>query len=164
MNNGKTKNGHSVLLRLRYRDFSVLFGGDLNLPAEHFLMRHYGNNGAAPTTVAESTAMIESARARFGVDLMKSCHHGSSDVTDEFLAATSLAAYVVSSGDEESHDHPRPDLLGLLGKKGRSDRPLILCTEILRSTREGEDPKLRKRLDKVAGQLAKRPIRSRKLS
>ena len=38
MNKGKTKNGHSVLLHLQYRDFSVLFGGDLNTPAEQFLM------------------------------------------------------------------------------------------------------------------------------
>jgi hypothetical protein len=157
MNEAKTKNGHSVLLRLQYRDFSVLFGGDLNTPAEHFLMRHYGNDGEAPTTIAESTAMIEKARARFAVDVMKCCHHGSSDVTDEFLEATGPAAYVVSSGDEESHVHPRPDLLGLLGKKGRGQRPLVLCTEILRSTREREDPKLRGKLDKLVAKLDKEP-------
>lgn len=155
MDKGKTKNGHSVLLRLKYHDFSVLFGGDLNTPAEHFLMRHYGNDGEAPTTVAESTAMIKKARARFAVDLMKCCHHGSSDVTDEFLEATEPAAYVVSSGDNESHVHPRPDLLGLLGKKGRGHRPLVLCTEILRSTREKEDPKLRGKLNKLVAKIDK---------
>ena len=42
----------------------------------------------------------------------------------------------MSSGDDESHAHPRPDLLGRLGKQGRGDAPLILCTELLRSTRE----------------------------
>lgn len=155
MDKGKTKNGHSVLLRLKYHDFSVLFGGDLNTPAEHFLMRHYGNDGEAPTTVAGSTAMIKKARARFAVDLMKCCHHGSSDVTDEFLEATEPAAYVVSSGDNESHVHPRPDLLGLLGKKGRGHRPLVLCTEILRSTREKEDPKLRGKLNKLVAKIDK---------
>lgn len=153
MHDGKTKNGHSVVLRLQYRDFSVLFGGDLNLQAEHFLMRHYGNNGKAPATLAETKAMIEKARARFGVDLMKSCHHGSSDVTDEFLEATEPAAYVVSSVDEESHVHPRPDLLGLLGKKGRGARPLVLCTEILRSTREREDYNLKDDLDKLNAKI-----------
>ena len=112
-------------------------------------MRHYGNSGNAPTTIAETNNMIEKARQRFSVDLMKSCHHGASDVTDEFLDATAPLAYVVSSGDEESHVHPRPDLLGLLGKKGRGPRPLVLCTEILRSTREKEDPKLRIKLDKL---------------
>lgn len=155
MNTGKTKNGHSVLLRLQYRDFSVLFGGDLNTLAEHFLMRHYGNDGKAPTTREESAAMIAKAKARFAADMMKCCHHGSADVTEEFLEATEPAAYVVSSGDEESHVHPRPDLLGLLGKKGRGIRPLVLCTEILRSTREHEDPKLRGRLDRLLNAIAK---------
>ncbi len=153
MSRSKTKNGHSVLLRLRYRDFSVLFGGDLNTPAEHYLMRHYGNRGEAPTTLAETGAMIDRAKQRFGVDLMKCCHHGSSDVTDEFLEATAPAAYIVSSGDEEGHVHPRPDLLGLLGKKGRGHRPLVLCTELLRSTREREDPKLRRKLDKLLTEI-----------
>jgi hypothetical protein len=67
---------------------------------------------------------------------MKCCHHGAADVTDEFIKAVDPFAYVVSSGDEESHAHPRPDLLGRLGKLGRGHAPLILCTEILRSTRE----------------------------
>lgn len=148
-NTGKTKNGHSILLRLQYRDFTILFGGDLNSPAEHYLMRHYGNDGEAPTTAAEMDAMIAKARRRFAADLMKACHHGSSDVTDEFLEATKPLAYVVSSGDEESHVHPRPDLLGLLGKKGRGPRPLILSTEMQRSTREREDEDLRRKLDRL---------------
>lgn len=153
MDVGKTKNGHSILLRLRYRDLSVLFGGDLNTPAEHFLMRHYGNEGEAPTTIADTKAMIERASAHFAVDLMKSCHHGASDVTDEFLEATRAAAFVVSSGDEESYVHPRPDLLGLLGKKGRGHRPLVLCTELLRSTREKEDSSLRGKLDRLVANI-----------
>ncbi|MEE9394063.1 MAG: hypothetical protein V3W41_16300 [Planctomycetota bacterium] len=155
MDRGKTKNGHSILLRLQYREFSVLFGGDLNLPAEHFLIRHYGNDGKAPTTMEETEEMIAKASNRFGVDLMKSCHHGSSDVTDEFLQATAPAGFIVSSGDEESHVHPRPDLLGLLGRKGRGHRPLVLCTELLRSTREREDPKLRKKLDNLVKKIDK---------
>ena len=97
--------------------------------------------------------MIERAGARFSIDLMKTCHHGSSDVTDEFLDATGAAAYVISSGDEESHVHPRPDLLELLGKKGRGDRPLVLCTELLRSTREREDPELRGKLDRLVRKI-----------
>lgn len=153
MDVGKTKNGHSIILRIQYRDFSILLGGDLNTPAEHFLMRHYGNNGDAPQTLAQTDAMIEQAAQRFGVDLMKSCHHGAADVTDEFLDATHPAAYVVSSGDNESHVHPRPDLLGLLGKKGRGHRPLVLCTEILRSTNEKTDQSLKKKLKKLTKKI-----------
>jgi hypothetical protein len=132
---GKTKNGHSVLFRLTYREFSLFFGGDLNLPAEHFLLRHYA--GLGPNRPLADA--VEPARARFRSDVMKSCHHGSSDVTDEFLRAIDPFAFTVSSGDQESHVHPRPDLLGRLGRHGRGPAPLILCTEILRSGRERED-------------------------
>jgi beta-lactamase superfamily II metal-dependent hydrolase len=131
-NEAKTKNGHSVILRLTVGNLRVLFGGDLNRPAEDHLLRHYGSIAAHQPL----SAAVAPASARLGADLMKCCHHGAADVTDEFLRAVHPFAYVVSSGDEESHAHPRPDLLGRLGKHGRGDAPLILCTEILRSTRE----------------------------
>jgi beta-lactamase superfamily II metal-dependent hydrolase len=131
-NEAKTKNGHSVILRLTVGHLNVLFGGDLNRPAEDHLLRHYGGIAAtAPLATA-----VTAASARLGADVMKCCHHGAADVTDEFVNAVNPFAYVVSSGDEESHAHPRPDLLGRLGKLGRGAAPLILCTEILRSTRE----------------------------
>jgi len=38
---GKTKNGHSIVLRVEYRDVSVLMGGDLNATAEAYLLQHY---------------------------------------------------------------------------------------------------------------------------
>ena len=43
---------------------------------------------------------------------------------------------VISSGDEESFSHPRPDTLGAIGKHSRGDRPLIFSTELARSTPE----------------------------
>jgi hypothetical protein len=128
----KTKNGHSVILRLTVGNLRVLFGGDLNRPAEDHLLRHYSGI-AATAPLADAVA---TAATRLGADVMKCCHHGAADVTDEFIRAVDPLAYVVSSGDEESHAHPRPDLLGRLGKLGRGSAPLILCTEILRSTRE----------------------------
>ncbi|MGA0598663.1 ComEC/Rec2 family competence protein [Enterovirga sp. CN4-39] len=143
--NGKTKNGHSVLLRLCYRSFTLLFGGDLNRPAEEFLLRHYGGI-ANDRPLAEA---IERARPRLRSDVMKSCHHGSADVTDEFVQTVDPFAFVVSSGDQESHVHPRPDLLGRLGRHGRGEAPLILCTEILRSSREKEDQRQLQRLRKL---------------
>ena len=129
---GKTKNGHSIILRLQHGHFSVVFGGDLNALAEDYLLRHYGNVGAsAPLADAISTA-----RARLGADLLKCCHHGSADVTDEFVQAVNPFAFVVSSGDNETHVHPRPEILGLLGKNGRGPRPAILSTELQRSSPE----------------------------
>lgn len=146
---GKTKNGHSVLLRLTHRRFTLLFGGDLNRPSEDYILRHYGGL-AADAPLADG---VNTARQRLRSDVMKSCHHGSSDVTDEFLRAVDPFAFVVSSGDAENHVHPRPDLLGRLGRHGRGDAPLILCTEILRSTREREDEQLLIDLRRLDGEI-----------
>lgn len=131
-NEGKTKNGHSILLRLTIGGCRILLGGDLNRPAEDFLLRHYSGT---PRTKPLADA-VPKASERLEADILKCCHHGAADVTDEFLQSVRPFAFVVSSGDQESHAHPRPELLGRLGKQGRGDQPMILCTEILRSTRE----------------------------
>lgn len=128
----KTKNGNSVVLKLNYRNLRVIFGGDMNKPSEDFMLRHYSGISVAQPLVDA----IPVARLRLGADILKCCHHGSADVNDEFVAAINPFAFVVSSGDEESHVHPRPEILGMLGRNGRGARPMLLCTEILRSTPE----------------------------
>lgn len=150
-NLGKTKNGHSVILKLEWGALRVIFGGDLNRPAEDHLLRHY--SGIAET--APLASAVPAASARLEADLLKCCHHGAADVTDEFVEAVNPFAFVVSSGDEETHVHPRPDLLGLLGKKGRGNRPLILCTELLRSTPESKTmtPADKAKVRKLADEL-----------
>lgn len=143
-NKGKTKNGHSVILKLTYGNLRVVFGGDLNSQSEDFMLRHYGQIEDG----AELSSAVEKARGVLGADILKCCHHGSSDVTNEFPLTVNPVGFVVSSGDSESHVHPRPEILGLLGRSGRTDRPMILCTEILRSTPEtrGLSPAERARL------------------
>lgn len=136
---GKTKNGHSVVLLITYRDVRILLGGDLNRAAEVFLMQHYaGLDHTWPWTAEEDRQMTEACLPAFESDVAKACHHGSSDFTDAFLRALNSAATVVSSGDEESHAHPRPDALGSIGRNGRGIRPLVFSTELMRSTREDE--------------------------
>lgn len=152
---GVTKNGHSVILRLEFGDFSVLFGGDLNEPAERFLLHQYTGIAKWPATIIERDVFVAEARKRLKSDIMKVCHHGASDVTDEFLMAVNPGAFVVSSGDQEGHVHPRPDLLGRLGRAGRGVSPVLLLTELQRSTREQEDAELGTELRSlIAKQLA----------
>ena len=139
-NYGETKNGHSVLLKLKYNDFSVLFGGDLNYKAEKFILQQYAGIDKFPKAgTQEYTNMITTAAETFRCDVMKVCHHGSDKVTDAFLETVNPACFIISSGDDESHVHPRPDLLGRLGRFGRGEAPVILSTELQRSTRERED-------------------------
>ncbi len=138
LDTGKTKNGHSVILRLEYRNASVFLGGDLNSSAEAFLLQRYTGMPSPPPDGNAEQTLIEAARTHFGADVMKCCHHGSADFTDAFMAAVHPAATIVSSGDEESYAHPRCDTLGAIGLHGRGWRPLIFSTELARSSREDE--------------------------
>jgi beta-lactamase superfamily II metal-dependent hydrolase len=158
-NTGKTKNGHSVVVQLEYRDVKVLLSGDLNAPSEHFLLNHHaGMDVDHPYSEADAAALIAGARPAFGSDIAKVCHHGSSDFLDTMAAAVNPAVTVISSGDDESYAHPRPETLGALGKAGRGARPLLVSTELMRSTREHEGDARRERESLVnrikAAQLA----------
>ena len=132
---GLTKNGHSVALRLVYRNISVLLGGDLNTPAEHHLLR-WATGYPMPPSEQDRTAIIEGARQKFRSDVAKACHHGSADFSDIFLQSIDALATVISSGDDESHSHPRADALGGIGRWSRGNRPLIFSTELARSAPE----------------------------
>ena len=159
---GVTKNGHSVILKLVFGRLKVLLGGDLNTEAQDFLLRQYTSVSTKASTLedriaayealgdtitdddrdrlerdrAKRAAQVEEARSVFECDVAKACHHGSAHFVDTFLRAVNPVVTVISSGDEESHSHPRPDALGTFGKHGRGRRPLIFSTELARSTRE----------------------------
>ncbi len=157
-NYGKTKNGHSIILRLQIGKFRTLFGGDLNVPAEKYLLQHYAGLDAFPAKSSdEYEEMLTKGSERFRSEVMKVCHHGSEKVTDEFMQVVNPACFVISSGDEEGHVHPRPDLLGKLGKFGRGAAPVILSTELQRSTREFENYKMVKDLKTKVATLVNNP-------
>lgn len=139
---GKTKNGHSVALKFEYGNVKIMLGGDLNIPAEEHLLRHYTGLDPRPRTDEEAEALVTKAQQSFRADVAKACHHGSADFTGHFLRAVNPIATIVSSGDNESHSHPRPDALGAFGKAGRGERPLIFSTELARSAKETiKDPR-----------------------
>ena len=133
---GKTKNGHSVVLLLKYRNVSLILGGDLNIPSEQLLLSHHTSIEVPPKDSEDEEALLEAARNIFQVDIAKSCHHGSSDFDPLFLRAENPIATVVSSGDNEPHSHPRADTLGSIGLYSRGARPLIFSTELARSAKE----------------------------
>lgn len=149
---GKTKNGHSVVIKLTIGNLRLLLGGDLNTESEYRLLHHFSNEDIADIKSqledkslsdtkrkdleSKLEAAIIKARKVLEVDIAKSCHHGSPDFTSEFLRALNPIATVISSGDDEPHTHPRPDTLGTIGKHSRGERSLIFSTELARSGKE----------------------------
>ena len=128
---GKDKNGHSVILKFIYDKAKILLGGDVNTEFGKIIFEYYENQNN-----------VDELR----VDAAKACHHGSNHFHYGFIEAINSSATVISSGDEESYSHPRPDAIGALGKCGYGHRPLIFSTELARSNKEFTH----KRLERVA--------------
>ncbi len=113
-----TINGHSVILRVVYKNVRFLLAGDLNEEAEHAL-------------VAEA----ETGGVDLQSEVLKVPHHGSADYFGGFFAAVAPVVSVVSAGDDtegKDYIHPRATLMGALGRHSRADvdEPLVLVTEL----------------------------------
>lgn len=124
--NSITLNGHSVVLRVEYRDARILLTGDLNTQSQRLLRSYYDDS-------------------EFTVDVAKACHHGAEDVDLPFIKAMAARATVISSGDDENYAHPRPVLMGAAGLYGRESPstedppetmpPLLYSTELARAVK-----------------------------
>jgi competence protein ComEC len=109
----ETVNGHSVVLRLDYKNVRILFPGDINKEGADYLMKD-------PAFLPELDAHV-----------LKAPHHGSHHYTRKFLKAVNPQVCVISSGEDPDHGHPRANFLGAAGHTARSNMPLIFSTELI---------------------------------
>jgi beta-lactamase superfamily II metal-dependent hydrolase len=112
----RTINGHSVVLMVTHGNVRTLLTGDIHAAAERVL-------------VAEHSAAAISLRA----DVLKVPHHGSDDISRDFIRAVEPLVSVISAGDEDrrrDYLHPRANLLGLLGRADRGAEPVVFVTNL----------------------------------
>jgi beta-lactamase superfamily II metal-dependent hydrolase len=128
----KNTNGHSISLRIDYKSVKIFLAGDLNAESQKRILNIYKDN------IKE-----------LACDVAKSCHHGSEDCSFEFLTHLSASATIISSGDAEGHNHPRPSIVAASAITGHklinNDKiitPLVYSTEISRSYKIGSMEKL----------------------
>jgi hypothetical protein len=121
-------NGNSILLRVDYDHVRILLTGDLNKKSQQQILEILGAN-----------------KTELAADVSKACYHGSDDCSFEFINCIKASTSIISSGDDETHGHPRPNIVAACGIGGylniRDDEiitPLIFSTEISRSLRIGD--------------------------
>lgn len=84
------ENNNSVVVRMEFGDFSMLFTGDAEDEQRDWL-------------VANHSGLLD-------VDVLKASHHGADNgVSDPWLVAVSPERVVISAGVHSNHRHPRPD-------------------------------------------------------
>ena len=154
---GKTKNGHSVVVRVRYRGITIFAGGDLNIHVGGTAAEAPRRRGCAAGDRSRPPRARRRRAPKLSADFAKACHHGSGDVSRAFLTAINPLGTIISSGDDEAFSHPRADTLGTIGKSSRGERPGIFCTELARSAPERiKHPRLlHAELDELVASLKK---------
>jgi len=104
------KNNDSLVVRLQYKERSVLLPGDAEKQAEYAMLS-------------------ETEAGKLHADVLKVGHHGSKNSTmPEFLESVGPQIAIISAGEQNPYGHPSPELLERLRGSG---------ARILRTDQEG---------------------------
>jgi len=102
------ENDNSVVVRLDFGEFSMLFPGDAETQEMEWLLDHH--------------------RELLDVDVLKASHHGADNgVSDSLLAAVTPERVVISAGVNGTFRHPRPEAVAAyIAATGGASR--VRCT------------------------------------
>jgi len=104
-------NNNSLVFRLEYKGFDMLFTGDIEAVAEKKILTEVNNN------------LLEA-------DILKIAHHGSkSSSIDKFLKTVGSKIALIGVGENNKFGHPNEDVLEKLKKYG---------TKVYRTDKDGE--------------------------
>ncbi|MHA2612112.1 MAG: ComEC/Rec2 family competence protein [bacterium JZ-2024 1] len=93
-------NDNSIVVRLRYQNWSILFTGDAEREQEQWLMEKFPSH-------------------RLRAEGLKAGHHGSSSSSsEEFLNVVSPSVVFISCGKNNRYGHPHPAVIDRLEKIG----------------------------------------------
>jgi competence protein ComEC len=102
---GSVPNNASVVLATTTGDVDALLLGDVEREAGHDLLLR----------IRREPSMASVAR---GFELVKTPHHGSSNLDDELMASVAAPIGVISVGADNDYGHPSPRHLDLLRRNG----------------------------------------------
>ena len=109
-----TINGHSIGLRLTYKNVRLVLTGDMNTPSMALMRQRLPLD-------------------RLEGEFVKAPHHGSHQFDLRALKATRPVIAAISSGDESTKSeyiHPRATLVAALGQSMRQDTGMVFSTEL----------------------------------
>lgn len=105
-------NNNSLVCKLKYKSFSMLFTGDIEEIAEKAILERYKDTNTLKSTI------------------LKVAHHGSkSSSIEAFLNAVKPQIALIGVGEKNTFGHPNSDVLERLKKSG---------SKIFRTDKDGE--------------------------
>ena len=94
-------NSHSIGMLLNYKNFNMLFTGDMDKECEYKMLDYVANS--------------DITKFDFDIDILKAGHHGSSTSTsEELLSFFTPDAVILSYGDNNRYGHPHKETLEIL--------------------------------------------------
>lgn len=131
----KDRNGHSLVLSVKYEEYSMLLTGDVGTAGENKMLEtgllereivgKRDKRESAETYGMQAEAgevpykEVQEERFKGKLSVLKAAHHGSSTSTgQEFLACVKPSVTILSYGRGNSYGHPSPEVVERLEEIG----------------------------------------------